>query len=45
MRSYIMILLAESLATCNENRPTVNAKKEETKVDSVNVFILKKDSV
>ncbi|MCW3107391.1 MAG: efflux transporter, family, subunit, partial [Segetibacter sp.] len=45
MRSYIMILLAISLAACNENKPTVNAKKEETKVDSVSVFILKKDSV
>src|SRR5438128_60384 len=45
MRSSIMILLAISLAECNENKTTVSTKKEETKVDSVNVFILKKDSV
>src|SRR3954451_6049556 len=45
MRSSIMILLPISLAACNENKPTVSTKKEETKGDSVNVFILKKDSV
>jgi RND family efflux transporter MFP subunit len=32
-------------AACNENKPPDSSKKEEPKVDSVNVFILKKDSV
>ncbi|HKG69601.1 MAG TPA: efflux RND transporter periplasmic adaptor subunit [Segetibacter sp.] len=45
MRSLIMILLTISLAACNGNKPTATTKKEEIKVDSVNVFILKKDSV
>lgn len=45
MRSSIFILLAISLTACNENKPSFTTKKEATKVDSVNVFILKKDSV
>ena len=45
MKNSITILLLISLAACNENKPTVSTKKEEPKVDSVNVFILNKDSV
>jgi membrane fusion protein (multidrug efflux system) len=45
MKNSITILLLISLAACNENKSTVSTKKEEPKVDSVNVFILNKDSV
>jgi RND family efflux transporter MFP subunit len=45
MRNLITISVLIFLAACNENKPTTSAKKEEPKVDSVNVFILNKDSV
>jgi multidrug efflux pump subunit AcrA (membrane-fusion protein) len=45
MKNSITTLLLIVLAACNENKPTDSPKKEELKVDSVNVFILKKDSV
>ena len=45
MRTLIATLLLISFAACNENKPTTSAKKEEPKVDSVNVFILNRDSV
>jgi membrane fusion protein, multidrug efflux system len=45
MRNSLMILLAICFMACNENKPAVSAKKKEPKVDSINIFILKKDSV
>ena len=40
----ILLLLLIIFSACNENKSTVSTKKEEPKVDSVNVFILNKDS-
>lgn len=45
MKNSIVILLLIGLAGCVENKSTGNAKKEAPKPDSVNVFILHKDSV
>ncbi len=45
MRKLIAILLLISFAACSENKPAPLTKKEEPKADTVNVFILNKDSV
>lgn len=38
------ILFLILLSACNENKSTVNTKKDEPKADSISVFILNKDS-
>jgi len=45
MRNLIAFLLLISLTACNENKPAASTKQEEPKADSVNLFILNKDSV
>src|SRR5215216_5354537 len=42
--STILLLLPIIFAACNENKPAVTTKTDEPKIDSVNVFILNKDS-
>src|SRR3954465_12587131 len=41
----IIYIISIAIAGCNQRQQTLTAKKEESKTDSVKVFLLAKDSV
>lgn len=45
MKYFICIILLTAIAACNNNQSTASAKKEDSKTDSVKVFMLALDSV
>lgn len=44
MRKFATIILLITVTACNQNQQPANPKKEETRIDSVKVFVMKLDS-